>query len=320
LYRSYATQSYGFYQSGSNDINYFEGPLGIGVGSITPSGSLYVSGAIYFTSLETGSTVNNVVLYDSSSGKLYYTSSNSLNVASTGGGTISGSGNDGYIALWSGSSALSSSIIFQTGSKLQITGSINTTGSLTITGSTNISGATNILGTTIITKENSTALTVVGSGSASPTFLVYGSQGELFSITDNLSGSLFSVHDISGLPVIETFSDSTTLIGNFQAPALYTTLKSTITTGDGQIIYQLPTASYDAVFYDYTITSGSNARAGQIIARQFNGEVNYAEINTPEFGNTSEFSFGVIVTGSYLALTGSATSNGWVIKTIIRSI
>ena len=78
LYRSYATQSYGFYQSGSNDINYFEGRVGIGSGSITPSGSLYVSGGIYFPSLETSSAANSVVLYDSASGQLYYTASSAL--------------------------------------------------------------------------------------------------------------------------------------------------------------------------------------------------------------------------------------------------
>ena len=149
---------------------------------------------------------------------------------------------------------------------------------------------------------------------------MYGSQGELFSVTDSLSGSLFSVHDISGLPVIESFSDATTLIGNYEAPALYTSVKKLITTGSGQIIYQLPTASYDGAFFDYTVSSGSNARSGQVIARHLSGSVNLAEIATPDFGNTTGFDLGVIITGSYMALTGSATTTGWNIKTIIRSI
>jgi hypothetical protein len=135
-----------------------------------------------------------------------------------------------------------------------------------------------------------------------------------------LSGSLFSVHDISGLPVIESFSDATTLIGNYEAPALYTTIKKIINTGVGQVVYQVPTASYDGVFYDYTVSNGANARSGQVIARHLSGSVNLAEIATPDFGDTLGFDLGVIITGSYMALTGSATTDGWSLKTIIRSI
>ena len=53
--------------------------------------------------------------------------------------------------------------------------------------------------------SNGPTLTVYGSGSTQPVFTVQGSQGELFSVTDSLSGSLFSVNDISGLPILEVF-------------------------------------------------------------------------------------------------------------------
>jgi hypothetical protein len=61
-----------------------------------------------------------------------------------------------------------------------------------------------VIGTTSLSSSFNTAvsgstLSVYGSGSAQPVFTVQGSQGELFSITDSLSGSLFSVNDISGL-------------------------------------------------------------------------------------------------------------------------
>jgi len=61
-------------------------------------------------------------------------------------------------------------------------------------------------------------LTVNGSGS---TILdIQGSQGQLFSITDQLSGSLFSVNDISGIPIMEVFSDDTINLGTFGAEAI----------------------------------------------------------------------------------------------------
>ena len=57
-------------------------------------------------------------------------------------------------------------------------------------------------------------------GSGSTIFDVVGSQGQLFSITDSLSGSLFAVSDISGLPILEVFSDDTVKMGSFNNEAL----------------------------------------------------------------------------------------------------
>ena len=46
-------------------------------------------------------------------------------------------------------------------------------------------------------------------------FTIDGSNGRLFSVTDSLSGSLFSVNDIAGLPIIEAFDDNTVVMGAF---------------------------------------------------------------------------------------------------------
>jgi hypothetical protein len=177
---------------------------------------------------------------------------------------------------------------------------------------------------TIISSSQNTAsgssLTVYGSGSAQPVFTVQGSQGELFSVTDSLSGSLFSVNDISGLPILEVFSDNTTLIGNYLDPMLITTAKVTQTNSGSFVMYSLPTASYDTAFFEYSVKSGSNARAGTIMAIQSGSAVNFTETTTTDFGNTSAISFTVIVTGSNIALTGSSTTGSWTIKTIVRGL
>jgi hypothetical protein len=164
------------------------------------------------------------------------------------------------------------------------------------------------------------SLTVFGSGSAQPVFTVQGSQGELFSITDSLSGSLFSVNDISGLPILEVFSDNTTLIGNYQDPMLITTAKVVQTNSGSFTLYSLPTASYDTAFFEYSVKSGSNARAGTIMAIQSGTSVNFTETTTTDFGNTTAITFTVIVTGSNMALTGSSTTGSWTIKTIVRGL
>jgi hypothetical protein len=199
----------------------------------------------------------------------------------------------------------------------QITGSFGVTGSVSITDPITGSRA-------FISSSNGTAngptLTVYGSGSAQPVFTIQGSQGELFSVTDSLSGSLFSVNDISGLPILEVFSDNTTLIGNYLDPMLITTAKVTQTNSGSFVMYSLPTASYDTAFFEYSVKSGSNARAGTIIAIQSGTSVNYTETTTTDFGTTSAVTFGVFVTGSNMALTGSSTSGAWTIKAIVRGI
>lgn len=177
-----------------------------------------------------------------------------------------------------------------------------------------------VAGNALVSSSATNILTVVGSGSANPLFRVLGSQGELFTVTDTMSGSLFSVNDISGLPIVDVRSDQTTLIGNYLAPALYSTIKATINTGVGQVIYSVPTASYDSAYYDYNIRSGSTARAGQIMAIWSGSAVNFTEVSASSFGTTTGFTFGVIITGSNLALTGSATTSGWTVKTIIKAI
>jgi hypothetical protein len=67
----------------------------------------------------------------------------------------------------------------------------------------------------------SDVLLVEGSGST--IFDVQGSQGQLFSVTDSLVGSLFSVNDISGLPIIEVFDTDKVVMGTFGQNTLVVT-------------------------------------------------------------------------------------------------
>jgi hypothetical protein len=206
------------------------------------------------------------------------------------------------------------------GFRLDVAGTTRFVGNSLISGSLNVTSAITA-SQALISGSGTQRLIVVGSGSAQPRFTVQGSQGELFSITDSLSGSLFSVNDISGLPILETFSDSTTLLGSYLAPALFTTVRTTTTNSGSFVIYNIPTGSYDGLYVDYTARSGSNARAGQIMAIWSGSSVNFTETTTTDFGTTSNLLLGVSISGSNMAFTGSvATGSGWVIKSIIRSI
>ena len=93
----------------------------------------------------------------------------------------------------------SNSIIGNTGSfnRLEVNDSSLLLGSVIITGSLSVEGPTAITGSSIISSSNSTAsLTLQSSGST--VFDIQGSQGQLFSVTDDLIHDVLLVNDISG--------------------------------------------------------------------------------------------------------------------------
>lgn len=186
-----------------------------------------------------------------------------------------------------------------------------------------VSGSTRVRGNTIISATTSTAsgstLTVVGSGSTQPIFTVQGSSGELFSVTDSLIGSLFSVNDISGLPILEVFSNNTVLMGTYLAPSLNTTSRITANSGT-TTVYTIPQSAYTGAFFEYTVSDGTNLRAGNIMSIWSGVTVNFTETQTTDIGSTSTIAFTMSANTSNVILQTSATTNNWIVKTIIRSI
>ena len=73
-----------------------------------------------------------------------------------------------------------------------------------------------------LTQDASGSLTVYGSGSTNRTeiFNVDGNNGRLFSVSDDLSDSLFSVNTIAGFPVIEAFADNTVKMGKYGSESI----------------------------------------------------------------------------------------------------
>jgi len=84
-------------------------------------------------------------------------------------------------------------------------------------------------------------------------FSVDGANGRLFSVTDSLSGSLFSVNDIAGLPIIEAFDDNTVIMGAFNR-------KDFIITGNSVGIGALPNTGTQKLF-----VSGNFAVSGSSV-------------------------------------------------------
>ena len=116
-------------------------------------------------------------------------------------------GQDGYKISMGNSSVYHYGPVTDYSIKTQMNGTAGrgftwgTNGSVPIAGLNSVNGDMQIAGT-----FKSTGLTVEGTISGSTVFDVQGTQGQLFSITDDLTGDIFTVSDISGMPILSVNS------------------------------------------------------------------------------------------------------------------
>jgi len=136
-----------------------------------------------------------------------------------------------------------------------------------------------------------------------------GSSNFSFDYTNNrliLTGSLYVTNSI--------------YLGNSSAPSLNTTIYTASITPGSYILYSFPTSSYDGFWFEYTVRSGSNARAGQMMGIWSGSDVHFTETTTTDFGTTTDISFMSTVLAGNMIISSSITTGGWTIKGIIRSI
>jgi hypothetical protein len=257
--------------------------------------------------------------------------SNSVSIGSQAGTTSTKGINIGHFAQGSGKR----NIVFNT-STSQVTpstanafGVYMTSNSLPdfevvgVSGSNGQFGGTSTLRTNLIVSSSiptaaTSSLSVHGSGST--VFEVIGSEGTLFSIDDDLDGVVFTANDRSGLPVLEASASGEVYIG--KAPqSLYTTaVISSTTAATTQSIFGLSTSSYGGAFFDYTVQSGSDARAGSIMSVWNSSNISFTETTTTDIGDTTDFNVIVHISQSQAQIASHASRAGYNIKTIIRSI
>jgi len=167
-----------------------------------------------------------------------------------------------------------------------------------------------------------TASRATVNGSGSTLFDVIGSTGTLFSIDDDLTGTLFTANDVSGLPVLEASASGDVFIGK-TPQSLYTTatISSTIGSTTTESICSLSTSSYDGAFFEYTAreVGNTNSRAGSIMAVWNNGNISFTDTATRDIGNTSLLTVKPIISGSTARLVVYG-DGGFKVKTIIRAI
>ena len=171
-------------------------------------------------------------------------------------------------------------------------------------------------GDTIISGSGSSIITFPSSTSTLSTLLLTESLSNKTLISPIVSGTLM----VTGSVIITgSLTSYIAYIGSNAAPVLHTSSTATINSGS-TVIYNVLTSSYDCAFFDYMIKNSTGSRAGNIMAVWSGSSVSFSETVTPSLGNTTGFVFGVILSGSNMVLTSSVTSDGWLLKTSIRTI
>jgi len=141
---------------------------------------------------------------------------------------------------------------------------------------------------------NTIRLEVLPSGSIS--FL--GASGSLFSITDNLQGSLMAVSDISGLPIFEVLSDDRVVMGKYNTNALVVTGSKV---GIGKSVPNISVA---------LDVSGSAIVTGSLsVSREFSSNALWTNASSISYWGGFPTAYGVLTWNTGYATVAANTGN-----------
>jgi len=166
-------------------------------------------------------------------------------------------------------------------------------------------GGANITGSSFI----SGALAINSSGSS--VFTVDGTSGRLFSVDDSLSGSLFSVNTVAGLPVMEAFSDNTVRIGQYGKQVLFVSQSKVGVGKESALNGTLDVSGSVSITGSMSVSSGITGSlfgsASYALTASYALNAGGASIDTGSFATTGSnvFRGNQVVTGS-LTLSSSA--------------
>ena len=144
-----------------------------------------------------------------------------------------------------------------------------------------------------------------------------------------LTGSLSTNDGVSVISLSASVVSASSLIVNnitSSGPLIYDNAVlldygsvSTPVVSTNYVVLQNLTGSYNSAFFDYFASSGSNFRAGTVIAGWSGSNVNYTEYATTDVGNTNQLSMSVDLNGSFVRLlTRVSTTINWNIKSAGR--
>ena len=94
-----------------------------------------------------------------------------------------------------------------------------------------------------------------------------------------------------------------------------------ITTVTGSnTIFSIDKSLYAGAFFEYTVSKGTNARAGSIMSIWNGTFSSFTDTTTSDIGSTSDVTFLISATSSNAILTASSLTDNWVINSIMRKL
>jgi hypothetical protein len=319
------------------------------IGTTNITGSLLVSGSTPLRVIGGTSTITGSLIVSSSTNLIGTTNITGSLIASSSTNLIGTTNVTGSLIISNSSNVIGTSRV--TGSLIvssssQIIGTETITGSLIVSSSSNVIGTSRVTGSLIV----STSLSVVGTGSISgsltisssvpgqtvlqitgtgsattaPIVQVAGQTGAFVQVYDFNSGSLFSVNNNTGTPILDVMSNGQTLIGSNAYQGMYDSTGYALMPAPGQVL-TIPgylTSSYNALWFEYFTSSGSYSRAG-LFHTSWSGSLSSSIDTTSSFLGTipaNNISFTASISGAFMQLIASASTNGWLIKGSIRGI
>jgi len=220
------------------------------------------------------------------------------------------------------------------GWQVVITGGSNNTSSQTISGSLNVLGSItgSLQGTVTSASYAGTASVLLGSvvsasyaltssfaisasyapGSGTSVSASYATTSSYALTASYISGGFNSVtssyaESASNFVITNTLTLTAALMKN-------TTVNSSIL-GSNVVASQV-TGSYSAAFFQYTATSASNARAGQVSAVWNSDTTTYTDFSTTDIGSTTAVTASVSLLANTLQFNVQTNTAGWKIKTL----
>jgi len=125
-------------------------------------------------------------------------------------------------------------------------------------------------------------------------------------------GSVFKINTTGAA----TFISSVTANSLIVSSSLIANQNTASLASGAQTISTNATSSYTAAFFNYTVASGSNARAGQVTAVWNGGSIQYTDVSTTDIGSTLGVAFTASLSGANVRLTTVLPTSGWTVKTL----
>jgi len=188
----------------------------------------------------------------------------------------------------------------------------NSTGTLTLT--RNDAGTIVVTGFTTGTTED-TYVTGVTYNQLNKELTLSLNDGVSFNATGfspTITGGTYSNGEIS----LENNDGTSTQIGGLDILTHIGTVTASTVSSSGTTIDTVDTTLYEGAFFDYVINDGTNYRAGTVQSVWDSSTISYNDFSTVDIGSTTNFVWGMELSGSEALLKANIAGGTWNIRII----